>query len=172
EVEPTLGSRLQMEAPGEPGGRACESRGDADRPRVQEARDHPRVEHGLRRHVEGAVHVALDGEAVGLADVERVHRLEPQPRDLGHDRNPAGEEAWKQAAREESALLLAGLALEDHPWTQPDRADGRMLALEPVQEELALCLVPRVEARGDASRRPALVDAAVLRSRRVCADGW
>src|SRR5215217_351414 len=45
-----------------------------------------------------------------------------------------------------------------------------MFILEAVEQALDLGLVARVERAADAGRRPALVDAAVLRARRVRAD--
>ena len=46
-----------------------------------------------------------------------------------------------------------------------------MVALELVEDRLHVCLVARIEARRDPAGRPALVDRALLRPRRVRADG-
>ena len=111
-------------------------------------------------------------EAVGLADVEGVHRLEAQARDVGHhaDELLAQQRAGQERPGEQAPDARGGLALEDQPGAQADDAHPGVLALEDVQQPLALRLVARVEEARDAGRGPRLVDRAVLRAGRVRAD--
>lgn len=117
--------------------------------------------------------VAHDRAPVGVGDIVGVHPLEAHPRQIGderHDPRPR-EPARKERPEEMAALLLGGPALEDEPRPHAHDADVRLGRLEVVEQPLRLRLVPRVEARGRALRRPALVDGAVLRPGRVGADG-
>jgi len=152
-------------ASGGRGGGEREPARQLDRAGVEDSGERRRVAHRFGGDVEGTARVAVDREPVRLADVQRVNGLESKPRDVGHDRDVARHEPREQPAREQPPLLLAGLALEDQTRPQPDDADAVMLAFETVEPPLDLGFVPRVEAGGDAVRRPGLVDEAVLRPR-------
>ena len=99
---------------------------------MEEPRERVGVENRIRGHVEGVLDVARDGQAIGLGDVVGVDRLEAEPRQVGNDRDLPGEKLREEPAGEQSALLLAGLALEDQPRPQADRSNLRVLSLESV----------------------------------------
>src|SRR5204863_1698671 len=124
------------------------------------------VENRIRGHVEGASHLARDGQAIGLGDVVGVHHLEAEPRQVRDDRDVPGEEAREEPTGEQAALLLARLALEDQTGPQTNRPNLRVLLLEAVEPPLDLRFVARVEARWGSVRRPAFVDVTILRTGR------
>ena len=80
------------------------------------------------------------------------------------------ERVGEQRAGEVAPDLARGVALEDQPRPQPHDTDLGVLGLEHVEQLLDLGLVARVERGLDPAGRPALVDRAVLRARRVGAD--
>src|SRR6185312_16263347 len=102
-----------------------------------------------------------------------VHRLEPQSLDIRQDGQPADAEqrAWHERAGEEAPLLGCGRPLEDQRGAEADCADLGSSFLSAVELPLDHRLVNAVGRRGDASRRPGLVYARVLRTGCVDADG-
>ena len=151
---------------------ARERAGNAHRACPEDLREPLPVEHRLGGQIERAADLAREGRAVGLGDVVGVHRLEAQAGNLGDQGNEARPEqrGRQQRAREEPPDPGRRRSLEDQPRAHAHDPDRRVLALEDVEPTLDLGLVTRVEARRHPADRPALVDEAVFRTRRVRAD--
>jgi len=169
EVEPSRRGRLQPQPPARRRQPAGEARRQLDRPRAEDLGERPGIEHLLRCDVERPADVADDSEPVGLADVERVHRLEAQARDARDDREPAGPHERNGPAKRRLMPAAASRSKISPERSRTTRSSGRSRSSRS-SRRVGVRLVPRVEARRDAERRPALVDPPVLRPRRVRAD--
>src|SRR4051812_15449118 len=101
-----------------------------------------------------------------------MNGLEAQTGDVGNEWDPVRPYQWarEERAREQPANPGGGFALEDQSRPHSHDPPVGQFALESIEATLELGLMARVEARLHSIRRPALVDAAVLGTRRVRPD--
>ena len=128
-------------------------------------------ERGIRGDVEGALHVREHRAAIGVRNVARVHALDHQSswqREPAQDRG-AHQGGGQERPGEQAAAAIRARRPEDQRGSQAHHARTAGARLEGVQVAFHLRLVLRVEGRGDAIARPALVHR-LLRAGRVHAD--
>src|SRR4051794_26809248 len=110
-----------MQPPARCGQRTGEAGIYRDASRAECPSKRSRIEHGVSCDVERTARVTDDRAPIGVASVERMHRLEAQARNVGHEADPAwpNKRTGHERSGEQSPDPGCGFTLEDQARPQP-----------------------------------------------------